>query len=80
MALDLHHSTPMATHAMPVTSATPRPMSLDEVTRAHVLSVLEQCNWSQTRAAQLLAIDRKTIYRMLRRWGVDVQSMRTQKH
>ena len=75
MAFEVHQSDArMVMQSIP--AATNRPASLDEVTRTHVLSVLESCGWSQTRAAQVLAIDRKTIYRMLRRWGVDVQTMR----
>jgi transcriptional regulator of acetoin/glycerol metabolism len=52
-----HHATPLAT--------------LADVTRDHVLMVLEACGGRQTLAATVLKIDRKTIYRMLRRWGVD---------
>ena len=53
--------------------------SLEEVIRAHVLGVLESCNWSQSKTAQALSVDRKTIYRMLRRWGLDVPTMRARK-
>jgi two-component system response regulator HydG len=44
--------------------------TLADVTRDHVLMVLEACGGRQTLAATVLKIDRKTIYRMLRRWGV----------
>jgi two-component system response regulator HydG len=44
--------------------------TLADVTRDHVLTVLEACGGRQTLAATVLKIDRKTIYRMLRRWGV----------
>ena len=46
---------------------------LADVTRDHVLTVLEACGGRQTLAAAVLKIDRKTIYRMLRRWGVDAR-------
>ena len=46
---------------------------LADVTRDHVLTVLEACGGRQTLAASVLKIDRKTIYRMLRRWGVDAR-------
>jgi transcriptional regulator of acetoin/glycerol metabolism len=50
----------------------PAPLAtLADVTRDHVLMVLEACGGRQTLAATVLKIDRKTIYRMLRRWGVD---------
>jgi transcriptional regulator of acetoin/glycerol metabolism len=51
-----HHTIPLA--------------PLADVTRDHVLMVLEACGGRQTLAATVLKIDRKTIYRMLRRWGV----------
>jgi transcriptional regulator of acetoin/glycerol metabolism len=44
--------------------------SLEQVTREHVMAVLQACGGSQTRAASVLEIDRKTVYRMLRKWGV----------
>ena len=56
-----HHTTPLAIPLAP----------LADVTRDHVLMVLEACGGRQTLAATVLKIDRKTIYRMLRRWGVD---------
>ena len=45
-------------------------LSLDEVERRHVLSVLEACGWNQTVAAEVLDVDRKTLRRRLVRWGV----------
>jgi transcriptional regulator of acetoin/glycerol metabolism len=47
--------------------------SLHEVKRAHVLAVLEACHGNRTLAAQFLQVDRKTIYRMLRRWGFETE-------
>lgn len=40
-------------------------LPLDEVERRHILYVLELCHDQRTRAAQLLGIDRKTLYRRL---------------
>ncbi|HET7440387.1 MAG TPA: sigma-54 dependent transcriptional regulator [Terriglobales bacterium] len=45
------------------------PKSLDEVEKAHILRVLEQCNWNQTRAAEVLGIDRVTLHHKLKRYG-----------
>jgi transcriptional regulator of acetoin/glycerol metabolism len=45
-------------------------MSLEAITRIHVLKVLEACAGVRTTAAQALGIDRKTLYRMLKRWQV----------
>jgi two-component system NtrC family response regulator len=46
-------------------------MSLEEVDRRHILRVIEHCNGNRTNAAQMLEIDRKTLYRKLLRWGID---------
>ena len=53
----------------------PGVLTLDEALRAHVLYVLEWCGWSQVRTAQVLQVDRKTVYRMLRRWGIDARAL-----
>ncbi len=45
-------------------------VSLDEVRRRHVLVVLEACHGNRSEAAKILGVDRKTLYRRLRRWGV----------
>jgi DNA-binding protein Fis len=44
---------------------------LDEIRRRHVTMVLEACGGNRTNAAQVLNIDRKTLYRKLLRWGVN---------
>jgi transcriptional regulator of acetoin/glycerol metabolism len=43
---------------------------LDEIRRRHVTKVLEACGGNRTNAAQVLNIDRKTLYRKLLRWGL----------
>ncbi len=48
----------------------PELLSLEEVERRHVLRVLEACKGNRTDAAKILALDRKTLYRKLLRWGV----------
>jgi two-component system, NtrC family, response regulator HydG len=47
-------------------------LTLDEVRRRYVIHVLEACRGNQTGAARVLQIDRKTLYRRLRQWGVDI--------
>jgi DNA-binding NtrC family response regulator len=44
-------------------------LSLDEVERAHILCILESCDWNQTRAAKILAIDRVTLYNKIKKYG-----------
>ena len=43
--------------------------SLDDVERAHIQRVLEQCGWNQTRAAEVLGIDRVTLHHKVKRYG-----------
>ena len=47
----------------------PEGRSLDEVEKAHILRVLEECGGNQTRAAEVLAIDRVTLHNKLKRYG-----------
>ena len=51
---------------------TPQPAasrSLDEMEKAHILRVLEECHFNQTRAAELLHIDRVTLHNKLKKYG-----------
>jgi len=43
--------------------------TLEEIERNHILRVLEECGGNQTRAAQVLDIDRVTLYNKLKRYG-----------
>jgi DNA-binding NtrC family response regulator len=48
----------------------PTLITLEEVDRRHIMYVVEMCGGNRTNAAQVLHIDRKTLYRKLLRWGV----------
>src|SRR5262249_20982719 len=50
--------------AVPVTGR-----SLDEVERAHIMRVLEECGFNQSRTAEVLDIDRVTLHHKLNRYG-----------
>jgi two-component system response regulator HydG len=39
------------------------------VEKAHILHVLEECNYNQTRAAEMLRIDRVTLHNKLKKYG-----------
>jgi len=45
------------------------PKSLDEIEKAHILKTLETVGWNQTRAAEILNIDRVTLHHKLKRYG-----------
>jgi DNA-binding NtrC family response regulator len=44
-------------------------LTLEEVEKAHILRVLEQCNFNQSRAAEMLHIDRVTLHNKLKKYG-----------
>jgi two-component system response regulator HydG len=46
-------------------------LPMDEVERRYVMKVLEAVGGNRTQAAQVLGFDRKTLYRKLRRYGVE---------
>jgi two-component system, NtrC family, response regulator HydG len=43
--------------------------SLDEIERAHILRILDDCGNNQSRAAEILGIDRVTLHHKLKRYG-----------
>jgi DNA-binding NtrC family response regulator len=46
-----------------------RPLSLSELERDHIATVLRQTSWHQGRAAEMLGISPKTLYRKIREYG-----------
>ncbi|HVF89607.1 MAG TPA: sigma-54 dependent transcriptional regulator [Blastocatellia bacterium] len=47
--------------------------SLDELERRYLLHVLQQVGGSRTRAAEVMGIDRRTLYRMAERFGLKLK-------
>lgn len=45
--------------------------SLDELERRYLLYILEVAGGNRTRAAEILRVDRRTLYRMIERYGID---------
>ena len=43
--------------------------TLEDMERAHILRVLEECGGNQSRAAEILDIDRVTLYHKLKKYG-----------
>lgn len=46
-------------------------VSLEDMEREHIMRVLEESGGNQTRASQILGIDRKTLYNKLRKYGIE---------
>ncbi len=59
-------------HQSQKTTATfPRELvSLEEIDRQYILHVVQRCNGNMSRAAEVLQIDRRTLYRMVERFGM----------
>ncbi len=47
-------------------------LSLDEVGKRHLIKVLRETGGNKVRAAKILGIDRRTLYRMAERFGMDL--------
>ena len=45
------------------------PKTLEDMEKAHILRTLEQCHWNQSRAAEILDIDRVTLHHKLKKYG-----------
>lgn len=45
-------------------------VSLEEVERDHILATLQRTEWNKSRAAQILGIERSTLDRKLKKYGV----------
>jgi two-component system response regulator HydG len=48
----------------------PGAISLAELERRHIASVLEQTGWNITRAAEVLEVDRVTVYNKIKKYGL----------
>jgi two-component system response regulator AtoC len=46
------------------------PLSLDEIEKEHIAKILKETNGNQSRASQILGIDRKTLYLKLKKYGI----------
>jgi len=60
--------TPRSDPAMPVLDVPYREKSLNELEKDHILATLERTNWNMTRTAEILGIERSTLYLKLKRY------------
>jgi Nif-specific regulatory protein len=50
-----------------------QPASLADVERAHILRTLGATSWNKSKTATILGIERSTLDRKIRRYGLDVE-------
>jgi DNA-binding NtrC family response regulator len=60
--------------ADPSLSTLPLNEYVDEMTRQHILRTLERKEWKKQEAADELHVDRATLYRMIKRYGLENQT------
>jgi two-component system response regulator AtoC len=48
--------------------------TLDDVERGYILQVLTSTGWNRSRAAQILGIDRRTLFTRIQRYGLVLPS------
>jgi two-component system response regulator AtoC len=65
------HDLPLPMDVRTASTADDAPLSLQEVERRHIAAVLQRTNWHQGKAATLLGISAKTLYRKIREYGFE---------
>jgi len=72
-AFDLHDTVPPVrpSHQEQPFSDLP---TLDDLERRYILHVLDAANGNRTRAAEILGVDRRTLYRMAERFGIEFKA------
>jgi two-component system response regulator AtoC len=51
-------------------------ITISEVTKQHLLEVLEKCHWNQKKAANVLGISKATLWRRLKTYEIDIKAIR----
>jgi len=65
------HDLPLPAAGRPTFSTEDVPLSLQELERRHIAAVLQRMQWHQGRAAAILGISAKTLYRKMREYGFE---------
>jgi Nif-specific regulatory protein len=55
---------------LPASASFYEPLTLAEVERRHILATLRQTTWNKSRTARVLGIERSTLDRKIRRYGI----------
>jgi DNA-binding NtrC family response regulator len=65
------HDLPLPAAVRSVAAGDDAALALEEVERRHIAAVLQRTNWHQGKAASLLGISAKTLYRKIREYGFE---------
>jgi len=65
------HDLPLPAAVRSSSSSDDAPLALEEVERRHIAAVLQRTHWHQGKAATLLGISAKTLYRKIREYGFE---------
>jgi Nif-specific regulatory protein len=63
--------------SVPISAQPFRPMTLDEMERAHIQATLSATGWNKSQAANLLGIERSTLDRKIRRYDLQDERVRS---
>jgi DNA-binding NtrC family response regulator len=53
-------------------------MTLDELEKEYLVSVLEETNWQKKKASAILGINASTLYRKIQRYGLSQERLKDQ--
>jgi transcriptional regulator of acetoin/glycerol metabolism len=71
-----HLDLPTASFTIKKSDEPPQSMALYDISRQHVLDVLEKCNWNQKRATEILKISKATLWRKLKEYDINIKALR----
>jgi DNA-binding protein Fis len=54
-----------------------KPLLLDDVRKVHIQRILDLCQGNRLKAAQFLGIGRTSLYRYLKRYGMDTRKAKS---
>jgi DNA-binding NtrC family response regulator len=69
-SLEIQRAAKLAIAEVDTTATTASPASLEDLERTHILKILQQTGYNKSRTAELLGIDRATLYRKAQRYGI----------
>ena len=50
-------------------------LTLDDVERIYIEFVLDKMEWQKNKVAEILGVNRRTLYRKLKKWGINERNL-----